>query len=313
MASQLSDLIDRVQRLADRVDNSYRRRTLDALDEAVNWYASKAPWDSLFDNETFIANGSEALVLPDRVSKPITVMDVTNETPLEPGGNDWHYYSAHMKGTQGRALEWRDLGKVPVIEQPQSPQYLVVQPNVSESFDVLVKGLVHDSNASGTAMEYYEKQETISLVGDSTYTSTTQWTKIEEISKEYGTAADIKITYGNSARPISRIPNWGTRPMFASIEFLQAPTAGTKLKVQYHRQPDRLTSENSPVHPAINEDALVWRAAGNLHWMDQEGQAANVAWQKAGEILNDQKTVQETFGERDHSIQPWTGYFNLED
>jgi len=310
MASFVADLINRVQRLADRVDSSKRQESLDALDEAVQWFANKVPWDGLIKTEVFTTSGSEYLTLPDRVTRVISMADLTNFLPMEAGGNDWNKSPSHMQRASGTAAEWRHQGVVPVIFQPSDPSYISMIASVSESYEVTVKGLMQDTSASGTALEFYEDLEILTIQDESAVTGAKTWSRIDEISKARATNSDLQVSIAHGT--VSRIPRWSTRPLYQQLQFVHVPVSGTRLEVQYFRRPDRLTSEQHTIDPLINEDALVWRAAGNLHWMDQEGQQANLAWRKAEEILNDQKNVEETFGEKDHSIQPWSGYFNIE-
>jgi len=312
MASLIAHLIDRVQQLADRVDSTYRPRCLNAIDEAQQWYAVSSPWDALYERETFLTSGSEALVLPDRVCKILRVADLDEMTPIDAGGNDWGEYATHLNKTKGLPFEWRPAGSASVLRQPEVPDYLVLTPSVSESFDVLMRGLVQDTGASGTALEFYEAQETINIASDSPVTSTTSWARIDNISKARATSADLKVDLAGGGT-VSRIPSWGTRPLFQKIEFLFIPDGVKQVRVEYYRRPQRITDENQALDASVNEDVLAWRAAGNLHWMDQEGQAAQVAWAKADQLIAKEMSREETFGDRDHGVQPGFSYLERED
>ncbi|MEE8522130.1 MAG: hypothetical protein V3S83_12280, partial [Gemmatimonadota bacterium] len=128
MASLLADLIDRIQRLSDRTDAKYRQRVLDSIDEAVQWYALTLPWDSLQKPEDFIADGTRDMVLPDRVNKVISIGDRTNVHPLD-GGAHWEKRTPaqYYQRTAGQALEWRDMGWLPVIKQPVTDTTLNIE------------------------------------------------------------------------------------------------------------------------------------------------------------------------------------------
>jgi hypothetical protein len=311
MASTLvKDLIDRVQRIADRVDPSYRVRVLDSLDEAQQWYSSQVPWDALKRIEDFQSTG-EFLTLPDRVNKIIRIGDRTNARPLNPGEFFEHRRSgAYFQRTTGAPLEWRDMGFVATVKDLSAAAVIHVSSTASEAIAVQVRGLVSDSTASGTSLALYEAKETMSLVG-ATLASTNTYTTIIAIQKDKGTTNDVLIGTAADGQ-IARIPSWEARPMYRKVQFSPVPS-GQALEVVYFRRPDRITSENDALDPAVNEEALMWRAAGNLHWMDNEGQAAERAWQKANEVIALKRNEEETFGEKDFTVSPWLGYVNLED
>ena len=310
MASTLiKDLIDRIQRIADRVDPSYRVRALDSLDEAMQWYASQVPWDGLRRIEDFYA-GSEFLTMPDRVNKIIRIGDRTNSQPLDAGEFfERRRPGAYFQKTTGAPCEWRDMGLVPLGKEITTAAALHVSSTQSEAIDVQIRGLVSDTTASGTALEFYEAKETVSLAGV-TATSSNSYTKIYAIQKDKGTTADVLVGNATDGQ-LARIPSWETRPMYRRIQLSPIPT-GQTLEVEYFRRPDRLASENDPLEASVNEEALMWRAAGNLMWMDNEPQAAERAWQKAGEAVAVKRNEEETFGEKDFHVEPWAGYMALE-
>lgn len=310
MASTLiKDLIDRVQRVADRVDPSYRTRVLDSIDEALQWYASQVPWDSLKTPEDFQTTG-EFLILPDRVNKVIQIGDKTNGRPLNPGDQfERRFPGSYFQKTTGAPCEWRDMGTVPVIKELSVIAPVFVSSSQSDAIAVQIAGLVQDTTASGTALEFYEAKETVTLAGV-TQTSVNSYSKITAIQKDKGSDADVSV--GSAADGLfSRIPSWESRPLYRKVQFHPVPT-GQTLEVLYFKRPNRITSENDPIEASANEEALMWRAAGNVMWMDNEPQAAERAWQKAAEVIAVKRNEEETFGEKDFHIEPWAGYMNLE-
>lgn len=311
MARLVASLIDRAQRIANRVDSSYRERARDALDEAIQWHAMESPWDKLLFQEDFPTSGSEYLTLPDRVARPVWIADATNRLKLQAGGNDWADMPIFLAKTGGTACEWKSVGVVPVTRQPETASRLVATASVSESFNIGVKGLVEDTSASGTPFQFYEAFEELMVSDDSGVTSANEYVQIYQISKERGTSADVRFTYGTD-ETVSRIPSWESQPRFHRLQFMPVPPANISLRVSYFRRPDRITSEAQPLDPNINEEALVWRAAGNIHWHQNELQNAQLAWAKADQFLAAETKQQETHGERDHSVQPWFGYLNRE-
>lgn len=309
-SSLLKDLIDRVQRLADREDPAYRARVLDALDEACQWHAMVLPMESLTKHEDFYASG-EFLILPDRVGSPVMFFDKTNKRPLEP---DSHFErrdpGVYADKTAGAPLRWRPAGYSPVVRDLSTNATLVLASSASEVMAVQVRGLIHDTAASGTALEYREVVETITLGGTSE-ASSNYYHSITSIQKDKATESDLIVSTALDGI-ISRIPSWETRPLFQRIQLMPASN-GTVLSLEYFKRPDRLTSEDDPIDPGLVEEALVWRAVGNAHWFDNETQNAQAAWAKANEAISIKRNAQETFGEKDHGVEPWTGYVRMED
>lgn len=311
----IANLVDRVQRRADRVDSNYRVRTLDALDEAVQWYAKAVPWPSLMRFEQFLTHGSEFIVLPDRVLKVISIGDVTNSSMLEPGSNfGRRRRGAYFQRTGGRLCEWRDVGLVPVTSQPNTDTTLIFQSTASDNaFDVFVKGLVRDTTASGTALELYEVEETVSISSTATVASSNSFVRVLALQKPRPTNGDLTVTYTTGDQRAARLPSWEARPLYPQIQLSLVPSVQATLEVEYFRRPDRLVSENGAIDPSMDEEALIWRAVGNMHWKDQEGQQAETAWRKAVEIVESKKNVEETFGEKDFHVEPFSpGYFDQE-
>ncbi len=310
MASTLiADLIDRVQQIADRVDPSFRERALSSLDEAQQWYASQVPWDGLKRNEDFFVN-SEFLILPDRVNKVIRIGDRTNSRELDPGEFfERRVSGAYFQKTTGAPQEWRDRGFVSTVKPLSADAQLFVSSTVSDGIAIQITGRVNDTTASGTALELFEARESLTL-GGATLTSANSYRRVISIQKDKGTAADILIGTANEGL-IARIPSWEARPMYRRVQFHPVPT-GQTLDVGYFRRPDRITSENDALEPSVNEEALMWRAAGNLMWMDNEPAAAERAWQKAAEVVAVKRNEEETFGEKDFHVEMWGSYMALE-
>jgi len=309
MATHIGHLIDRIQSNADRQDSALRTKTLHALDEAVQWYARRAPWDGLFEpGEEFLTNGSEYLVLPERVARVVRVADLSNSLPVEPGGNDWERYPTFLQKTAGgAAIEWRPAGEVPVVRQPEAATTLTIDPDVSESFSVYVRGLVRDSNASGTALELYDVLETVVVSSEAEVATTNSFMRIDEVSKKYASDANLTLKYSDGT-VVGRIPGWSMGPSYQRIQLFNVPTVATRLSVSYKRRPPRITAEEQSIDPAINIDAIVWRAAGNIHWQDQETEQANMAWRNADQIVGQIITEERTQGDRDYQIDLWSGY-----
>lgn len=314
MATLISDFIDRIQRRADRVDSGHRVRARDALDESIQWYAKTVPWPSLMRLERFETSGSEFLVFPDRVLKIVSVGDLTNTQQLEPGDQFGRRFNGtYFNRTSGRLCEWKDMGLVPVTSQPNTDTTLQFQSTVSENYNAYVKGLVRDTTASGTALELYEVLEAVGITSSDVNTTSNSFVRIIELTKDRPSNGDLTINYSQDGRRASRIPLWEARPLFPQIQLFHVPNPQATLEVEYYRRPDRITSENGGIDASMDEEALVWRAAGNMHWVDQEGASAKEAWEKATEIVEAKKNVEESFGEKDFHIEPaFPSYFDQE-
>lgn len=313
MSALVSDLVTRVLQYVDRAgDASYTSRVVSALDEAIQWYSERAPWDGLRDIETFISNGTEYLALPDRIRRVVDIGDKTNNRYI-PAGE--HFLQRrpgqYLERTSGNVCEWRDMGTVPLITHPNGSA-LKFETTVSESFDVSIAGTVRDTGASGTALEFYEAMETVSMDG-TVKTSANVFEEVTSIQKEKNTAADLKIFFSSTSEPVSRIPNWETRPLYRRVQFSPVPTAGTALELQYYRRPNRITDTDAALDSAINQEAVVWKAVELVSLLESKIDLAQLARARAEEVVRNRKEVEENFGERDHTIQPWCGYLNLED
>lgn len=307
------DLIDEVQRLANRVSSSERGRTREALDRAIQKYAQKLPWASLRRSETFLTDGTRFMVFPDRVAKIIEIADKTEQARIRP---DDHFIENHgatfLSDVAGRPCVWREAGVVPIIRTPATDTTLSITASQSEVFSVEIWGQVRDASESGSALELYEVRETVSVTDDSDNTTTNSFVNIRALSKDRSTDALVEIKDDNSGKLISRIMPQSSIPSYRRVEFETVPGAGRVMHVEYFTHPDRLDSELQAIDPALNLRYLIWMAVGDLHWMAKESQNANVAWAKAEEILREEANKERTFGEDNDSVTPDFNYFDLE-
>lgn len=313
MTTPLAALIDRVQRLTGRVDSTYRSRALDAIDDAVQWYSQRAPWNGLKELETFATPGGQRMALPDRIAQIISVSDLTNKRWIEPGEFfENKYTSPYLDQQQSTAFEWRPLGNSPVLSQPDAARYYTVQASVSEAMTVTLKGLVHDSGFSGTPLSLYEAIETFTL-GSAAVTSTNQYFKVLGLQKNKGTTGSLVLTQLTENRKVARVEPWDESSNYKVIEFMYAPATNTQMRINYYRKPDRLTSESDILDPDIDEAIIRWYAAGTMLAADEALEAGMALWSKAEKRLNEKMNADKTFGERDSSPNMWQGYRGLED
>lgn len=312
--SLVKDLIDEVQRLANRVSATERSRAREALNRALNKYAQRIPWKSLRRTETFVTDGTRFMVFPERVAKVIEIADKTELSRISP---DVHMVENHptdyLGDVAGRPCVWREAGIVPINKQPTTDTKLTLTASASEVFSVEIYGTVRDASESGSSLELYRLRETVSITDDTDTLTVNDFVDIHAISKDRSTDTYLQVKDNASGKVISRIMGPEANPIYRRIEFDLVPTAGRQILVEYFTHPDRIDSELQPLDPSLNLDFLVWTAVGDLHWLLKETQNAQVAWAKANEILAEEANKERTFGENAESITPDFTYFDLED
>ncbi len=312
--SLVKDLLDEVQRLANRVSPSERSRAREALNRALVKYAQRIPWRSLRRSETFITDGSRFMVFPERVAKIIEMADKTEQARIRPDVHFIENYGAtFLSDVAGRPCVWREAGVVPLVATPATDTTFTLTANQSEVFSVELWGTVRDASESGSALEFYEVRETVSIVDDSGVQTGNSYTNLRAITKDRSTDAFVQVVDDNSGKVASRIMGQNANPVYRRVEFDVIPAAGRVVFVEYFTQPDRIDSEMQAIDPAVNEQYLVWTAVGDLHWLLKETQNAQVAWAKADEILAQEANKERTFGENAESFTPDFTYFGLED
>jgi len=310
----VKELINEIQRLANRVSPSERSRALEALDRAVRKYAMRIPWKSLKRTEEFITDGTRFMVFPDRVAKVIELADKTEQGRIGPEAHFIENYGpTYLSDVAGRPSVWRESGIVPIIAVPSSDTTLTLTASQSEVFDVEIYGRVRDASESGSALELYDVRETVAIVSDAAVQTVNSYVDVRAISKDRSTAAFLHVVDDISGKVVSRVMPQDASPAYRRIEFNVIPGAGRVVLVEYFTPPDRIDSELQALDPAINIDYLVWAGVGDLHWILNETQNAQVAWGKADEILAQEANKERTFGENPESITPDFTYFDLED
>lgn len=301
MSLRVGEIIDQSLRLVNRVDPNFRVRALDAVDRAVRYYAERLPWPGLEREEQFVSNGTRDFTFPRRVRSVISIGDVNHDEYVRPGDN-WHkQYPVWDVGGEhptSRALQWDTRGFRPVIQAPPSDgSKLLVETTQSEAIPVRVRGLVFDSQASGTALELYEQEETISANVTAVQSSNT-FRQIYAIEKDsLDSDSDVVIKYASETSPAARIATYERTPRYLSIKFLAQPDAGDPFLVRYHTGPPRIAAEDTVLDPGIDPEPIVWRVVGDLHWMQGQGQAAGAARQTADELLTNKIRQQESHGD----------------
>jgi len=316
MSTLVSQIIDEVLGITGRKsDTAMRTRLVPAVDRAVDHWASRRPWNGLKRYEDFTANGTRFMVFPRRVQKPLSVTDLDNKQAVR-GGTDWNLSATNTWSrsvTNDTPWEFRELGVVPVISEPSTYAPLEIEASVSEALTIFITGYGLDTLASGTALEFPLVTESFLITGTGATTTAQSYTRVESIEKSsLDGDADVIVRDSESSAPLSRIPADARSAAYARIEFLYIPPAGRRLRVEYYTHPDRVVNEQSALPSAVQRDYLIWRVVGDVHWIDNEPQQAQLAWQKADGLMQEEALAQEGRGDRLKLVSPRQIYFRLE-
>jgi hypothetical protein len=315
MSQTVGEIIDSALELANRVDPQHRTRARRAVDRAILFYSDKLPWPSLVREETFTSNGTRYMTFPRRVRSIISVGDKTRQLHVEPGSHFGRQYPSQYFGTQPSGTwEWDDLGLVPTIVDPSTDTTLNLSTTQSESVLVTVHGFLRDSTSSGTALELYEHSEVITLGGSAQNTGH-EFVRIKSIEKDgLDTESDVVVKVNEPAvKPIARIGANERSPQYRRIQFLGKPAAGDQITVSYYERPLRVTAEDVNMDPAIHTDIIVWRVVGDLHWIGEDPQAAQIAWAKAEKLMDERMRAQTSQGEQLKQAIPYAPAIDNDD
>ncbi len=312
----VGDIIDQSLRLANRVDPAYRQRALDAVDRNVRYFAERVPWPSLERREEFQANGSEFFTFPRRVRSIISIGDNTNKCYVRPGDHFERQYPEWELGgnkPQGGPFKWRHLGTSPVIQDPTERTVLNLNTTASDSQSVFVRGLAFDTAASGSALEYFEASEIV--VAQETPTATVNQFK-EVLAIEADTLDknhDIVVRYDTGDLPAARILKNERHTSYEKIQWLAKPATGNLFTVRYYEDTEKIASESQILPPQVDTDVIVWRTVGDLHWISEAPQAAQLAWQRADELIQVHMTAQVSHGDRLEQAIPYAPMYEDDD
>lgn len=288
MASQLSRIFSDAQKLASNNDQGLTDFLVGAATRAQRYWAERLPWPDLERRERFTATGDRQVVFPARVNAILSITDVTNNFEIERGGK-FEDNQDFVNKSSGHAYHWRPYGVTPVAPQPQTDTTLSIQASASEAMAVFVQGLVRDTSQSGTALELYEAQETVNLVDENAVNTANAYAEVFAVEKPYDTENNLTVTNNQNSEIIARIPRWDTQIRYPRIETDLVIPGGTTLEVLYLGHPQDLTGVGQPLHPSVEEDFMVWRLVGDLHWIKNNQQAARLAWGKADEVVENVK------------------------
>jgi len=306
----VGNIIDQALRLVNRVDSSYRQRALDAIERNIRYYAERLPWPSLVRQETFYSNGTDNFVFPQRVRQLISVGDNTHKSYVPPGKHFERQYPEWQLGSKpsGGPFQWRPMGVVPVIQDPAAATYLELNTQASDSQTVYIRGTAQDTTASGTPLEFYETEESVTAV-QTPVTTTNLFYRVFSIeAANLDRGSDVIARYSTGSLPAARVPTFDRHSKYNRIEWLAKPAAGAAFQCQYYADPPKMNSETQALDPQIPEDYLLWRTVGDLHWIAEQPQAANAAWGRADELLKTKIDAETTHGDQNHQAIPFAPF-----
>lgn len=308
----VGELVTRAQRLAGRVDTNFDSRTIQFLQEAVDEWAYKAPWPTLRRTDTFVADGTRNLILPQHVLTLRWLADETNRQPIDPREQwDRQDPSRYLGDGTGSAYWWRETGIVPVTAQPGTPTQLSVRTDASDVFSFYIAGYIRDTTASGTANYEVFAEERMTVAGSGATNLATLFVRVLSMGKDDLTPGDLRVYNGSTT--IGRIAANRYRSEYRNVELLTIPPAGTLLRAGYLERPNPITNIYQQPHPSINPEYLAWFAAGLIHKAMGEADIAGAALGRADAILNKRITAEVSHGDRDSQGIPDRDYWNHDD
>jgi hypothetical protein len=299
VSTEISRIVDEALQLTNRVDTKHRTRALNAVSRGVEYWAERLPWPGLKRYEAFASDGTRYMTFPERVRKVISVGDITDRVPVQPGDH-WNreHASLWLQDLRADPLEWRDLGIVPLASDPVTDTQLSIEASVSEPLTVYITGLARDTAASGTALELYEVRESFAITGTGATDTSNTFVRVTGLEKNTNDGtAEVVVKSSVDSKTLARIGAQDGSPQYRRIEFITLPGAGRQYRVEYYSKPAEVVNESSPLPPSIDRDYLVWRVVGDLHWIAEQPDAARAAWQKADGLLLAHQNAEKTHGE----------------
>lgn len=307
---EASKIIERAQRLANRVDPDFDDRCYQFLNEGMREWALTHPWATLHRTIDLTCDGSSTLVLPPYVLSIRSFADKSNKHAIDAHGNwDRQAVSAYMAGTSGAARWWQPDGVQAVFRQPTVQGYVSVRSNVSEAHTAYVAGIVFDSTYSGTAGEYRVEQETLDYLSATGATSSNQYEEILSFGKSARSNGRLDL-FSDGDRLLSSIPADQYEQPYRRVKFLFIPTAGTIMRTEVILNPPEIHEQHQHPHPSVDSEYLVWYVAALIHRSMGQEQRSMMAMAQATAKLNRKANFEQLFGDRDWGSAPdyvyWT-------
>jgi hypothetical protein len=308
----VATLTNQAQQLAGRVDTNWNERTLRFLNEGVERWAQKRPWNSLRKTLTMTADGTRKLVFPDYVLTIAWLTDLTNRDVVNFRESwDREATSQYLGNTTGAAYWWREDGVQPLYKELSAASTLQVRSEASDTYSVHITGLGQDTTQSGTAGENFFIEEVLSASGSGPNTSANTYKEILTIGRTARGNGDVLVTDGTTQ--LGRIAKNRWTTSYRRAELLRIPSAGTQLRCGVLVRPTPLVETNQVAHHTINPQYLIWYAAGLIHKAMDEQDLGEVCLARADRILDERDYQEEAFGDRDWGSLPDSEYWGSED
>jgi hypothetical protein len=304
-------LISYAQQRAGRVDSGFDDRTLNFLNEAVERWAISRPWQSLKRTITTVTTGDRSMVFPDYVAHVAWLCDEDNQNVINYQERwDRDHPGAYLGDSTGNPDFWREAEVASVYRQPTTPAQISFLSTASgESFSVHITGLIQDTAVSGTAGEYYFGEE-VCVASGSTCISSNLYQDIISVGKTGTTGGYVKVRQGSTELAKIAPRRWSAK--YRKVEFLTIPGAGITYRCGVIIEPPKLTRETHVPHPSINNEYLIWYAAGLIHKAQGDTQIAEVCLARANRIMNRDDQQEKTAGDRDWNAAPDQMYWGSE-
>lgn len=302
----LGQLIAECESRSGLHDPAYRTQWVRFLNGAVREFARTRPWDGLEDSVDLLTDGSKYLFAPPYVDTIVGLfnLDVPGEIPRD-GPLERLSPTTEAYDTPGRPLVYDRKGEVATIRDPVGHCWFRSS-HASDGDLLTIAGLVHNSAASGSALERTIQTLTIAAAGISPVTLTTLFAKIFSIAR--ATEANGDTTFydaGASDAWISHLSRNQTTAKFSRLQLAYVPPAGTRLRLRFRYTVPYLIEDSEAPHPAVRPDFLINTALAS-HWQEQEQfQKAQYLEGKASQTLEREANKDANFSEPNSRILPF--------
>ncbi len=289
----LGQIATEVQRLTGRNDSNFVDRIYAAVNRAQRQWARSLPWQSLKIIGEIAHSGGRDLYFPLEVERLCWLMDKTNEHHVE-AGTQWEVNDAASLAQDmlGYATQWEDYGLSPTWTSVSGPVY-AVSSSVSDICTIFITGKVQHPSVSGP-LGRFELTESLSVAGTGV-TGTQNFLEVKTINKSIDSVGYFTLYCSGS--PVAIIPPYEREPRHRRVRLIDIPIVGTVFTYGAYTQPMPLVHASQSPPQSVDCDFLVYAAAADIFWQTKEGQNADAAWKRAGEIARHVQGSHMQFGE----------------
>lgn len=291
-------------------DPAYRTTWHEFINEAVREYARRQPWAGLEDSEDAVLSANQRYhIFPTYVDEILEITDLTNYGTIDREGDFGKRYPRQFtQGTAGQPVLYDLVGDVPALAGPSGYCY-AVSSHVSDTAILYLDGIAANSGASGTALAYSQKRESVTLNGTTPVTLTNLFTQFTSIGKATVTSGDyILYDAGNTNAHISLIPSGELDARFRRIQLMRIPSVNTEIRYRFRHRPPALVTEDQAPHPAVDSDFIIQYAISLFQREQDQYQKAELHERKATNTIRARANKDHNFGEPYSQIIPDTPY-----